>query len=66
LEQCDGQTKLKSLFESWKEKGIIKKNYNPEKFIPDEISESDAAVLQECAGSALEKYSQVSGNGKEE
>ena len=36
------------------------------KFIPDEISESDAAVLQECAGSALEKYSQVSGNGKEE
>jgi hypothetical protein len=37
LEQCDGQTKLRSLFESLKEKGIIKKNYNPEKFIPDEI-----------------------------
>ena len=37
LEQCDGQTKLKLLFESLKEKGIIKKNYNPEKFIPDDI-----------------------------
>jgi hypothetical protein len=37
LEQCGGQAKLKSLFESLKEKGIIKKNYNPEKFIPDEI-----------------------------
>ena len=37
LEQCDGQVKLKPLFESLKEKGVIKKNYSPEKFIPDEI-----------------------------
>ncbi len=32
-----GQQKLKSLFESLKEKGIIKKSYNPDKYIPNEI-----------------------------
>lgn len=32
-----GQTKLKELFSSLKEKGIIHKNYNPSSYIPDEI-----------------------------
>ena len=32
-----GQLKLKSLFESLKEKGIIHKNYNPTGYDPDEI-----------------------------
>lgn len=32
-----GQERLRSLFESLKEKGIIKKNYNPESYIPNEI-----------------------------
>lgn len=32
-----GQERLRSLFESLKEKGIIKKSYNPESYIPNEI-----------------------------
>ena len=32
-----GQEKLRPLFESLKEKGIIRKNYNPESYIPNEI-----------------------------
>lgn len=32
-----GQSQLKSLFQSLKEKGIIKKNYCPTAYIPDEI-----------------------------
>jgi len=32
-----GKDKLKTLFESLKEKGIIHKNYNPETYIPNEI-----------------------------
>jgi len=32
-----GQERLRSLFESLKEKGIIKKNYNPDSYIPNEI-----------------------------
>ena len=32
-----GQTKLKDLFISLKEKGIIHKNYDPSSYIPDEI-----------------------------
>ena len=32
-----GQERLRPLFESLKEKGIIKKNYNPSSYIPDEI-----------------------------
>lgn len=32
-----GSLKLKSLFNSLKEKGIILKNYNPESYIPNEI-----------------------------
>lgn len=32
-----GSTKLKSLFESLKEKGIIHKNYNPDSYVPNEI-----------------------------
>ena len=32
-----GQERLRTLFESLKSKGIIKKNYNPESYIPNEI-----------------------------
>ena len=32
-----GQERLRPLFESLKEKGIIKKNYNPDSYIPNEI-----------------------------
>ena len=32
-----GQERLRSLFESLKEKGIIRKNYNPDSYIPNEI-----------------------------
>lgn len=32
-----GQQKLRPLFESLKEKGIIKKSYNPDSYIPNEI-----------------------------
>lgn len=32
-----GKDKLRSLFESLKDKGIIHKNYNPESYIPNEI-----------------------------
>ena len=32
-----GQKYLKPLFNSLKEKGIIKKNYNPDKYIPNDI-----------------------------
>lgn len=35
-------------------------------FIPDEIGESDALILQQCAQSALENYIQVSPGGNEE
>ena len=32
-----GQERLRPLFESLKEKGIIRKNYNPDSYIPNEI-----------------------------
>lgn len=32
-----GQSRLRNLFESLKEKGIIHKDYNPEKYSPDDI-----------------------------
>ena len=32
-----GQERLRPLFESLKEKGIIKKSYNPDSYIPNEI-----------------------------
>lgn len=32
-----GKERLRDLFNSLKEKGIIHKNYNPEKFVPNEI-----------------------------
>ncbi len=35
------------------------------KFIPDEISESDALILQQCAQSALDNYIQVSPGGRQ-
>ena len=34
---CDGKAQLKDLFKNLKEKGIIKKSYNPETYIPNEI-----------------------------
>lgn len=35
--QNGGKEKLKELFESLKEKGIIHKNYNPQSYIPNDI-----------------------------
>ena len=32
-----GQNKLRDLFNSLKEKGVILKSYNPEKYIPNDI-----------------------------
>lgn len=34
---CGGQKQLKDLFNSLKEKGVIKKDYNPESYIPNNI-----------------------------
>lgn len=34
---CKGNERLKDLFNSLKEKGVIKKNYNPNSYIPNDI-----------------------------
>lgn len=34
---CNGQPSLKQLFTSLKEKGVIKRNYNPDTYVPNEI-----------------------------
>lgn len=34
---CEGKQKLKTMFENLKEKSIIKKNYNPESYVPNDI-----------------------------
>lgn len=41
-----GKDRLKSLFISLKEKGIIKKNYNPDSYIPDEIEFNQNFIKQ--------------------
>lgn len=41
-----GKNKLLQLFNSLKEKGIIKKNYNPEKYDPDEIEFNKTFIKQ--------------------
>lgn len=41
-----GQKRLKELFQSLKEKGIIVKNYNPESYIPDEIQFNKTFIKQ--------------------
>ena len=45
---------------------IFNRKVSDIKFIPDEIGENDAMLLQQCAQSALESYIQVSPGGKEE
>lgn len=57
FEDCDGKTKLRPLFESLKDKSIIKKNYNPTTYIPNEI---------EFNKNFIKKYYKLSGElGKE-
>lgn len=41
-----GKSKLLQLFNSLKEKGIIKKNYNPEEYDPDEIEFNKTFIKQ--------------------
>lgn len=57
LENCNGQSKLRLLFNNLKDKSIIKKNYNPSSYIPNEIEFNKVF---------LKKYYKVSGAlGKE-
>ena len=41
-----GQSRLRELFNSLKEKGIIHKNYNPQSYIPDEIEFNQNFIKQ--------------------
>ena len=54
---CRGKEKLRDLFESLKEKSVIKKNYNPSTYVPNDI---------EFNKHFLKKYYKISGElGKE-